>query len=98
MIINGVEQSVFIINKVSTEVDTLDSIDSMVINSISERISVMQEIKNSINSSLNDPSLISDPGMLTKVQAVMAEYTLQITLYEKLASSGLKGIDTLVKS
>lgn len=98
MIVNGVETTAFFINKVNTEVDTLDSIDAMVIHSLSERISVMQKMKNSINASLNDPSLTSDPGTLAKVQAIMAEYTLQITMYEKLASSGIKAIDTLVKS
>lgn len=98
MIINGVETSAFYINKVDSGIDSLNTLDSMVIQSLSDEISALQKVKDTITLSLDNPNLLSDPGQLTKIQAIIADYMLVIGLYEKMASSGLKAIDTLVKS
>lgn len=98
MIIDGVQTSAFVINRVSSEVDSLDELDAVIIKTVADKVSVMQDMKQSIISSLSEPSLLSDPGVLVRVQAAMAEYNLQIAMFEKMAASGLKAIDSLVKS
>lgn len=98
MIIIPLDVSMITINKIDSEADTLGSIDGLVIESMSQRITKMQHLKDSIMVDLINPTVISDPGALTRVQAALADYTLMISLYEKMASSAIKTIDTLVKS
>ncbi|MGL4951246.1 MAG: type III secretion system inner rod subunit SctI [Mycoplasma sp.] len=85
-----------IISKVDAK--DIGSIDSLFIEAISNKVSVMQDVKLSINNALSDPTLISDPASLARVQAMMADYSLNISLFEKIAQSGIKAVDTLVKS
>ncbi|MGL4222565.1 MAG: type III secretion system inner rod subunit SctI [Shewanella sp.] len=96
--IQGIEvyKEPLIISKVDK--NEIGSIDSLFIEAISNKVSVMQDVKLSINNALSDPTLISDPASLAKVQAMMADYSLNISLFEKIAQSGIKAVDTLVKS
>lgn len=95
---NNLEASAISINKVNSKVESLDELDFMLVDAVSDKITVMQALKENINISLTDPVLVSDPQALAKVQAMMAEYNVTITLFEKMASSGVKAVDTLVKS
>ena len=92
------ELSILSINKINNEENTVGTIDGMIIESMSSRISDMQKVKDQIISSLNNPILISDPGSLQKVQAMIADYQVTIELVSKVAQSAVRTVDTLVKS
>lgn len=91
-------ESNFSINRVENSYDGVDGIDVTMIEAMSDKVSVMQQVKAEISKAMTDPTLISDPGTLLKVQAMLADYQLNIEFSSKIASQLLKGVDTLVKS
>ncbi len=98
MAIEPVEGAKLELTRIVSEADSLDGVDAMMVEAMSDKISVLQSAKAEIQKSLLDPTLTSDPGALAAVQAMLADYQLNIELYSKIASTLLKNIDTLVKS
>lgn len=76
----------------------LDEIDSAIITALSDKVTVMQQVRDSIITSLADPILISDPAALMRVQALMADYSLNIEMASKMAQKIVSTVDSLVKS
>ncbi len=84
--------------RIISDLDAVDGVDYMILEAMSDKVSVLQTVKAEIQRSLTDPALTSDPAALAAVQAMLADYQLNIELYSKIASSLLKNVDTLVKS
>ncbi len=84
--------------RIISDTDAVDGVDYMILEAMSDKVSVLQSVKAEIQKSLLDPTLTSDPATLAAVQAMLADYQLNIELYSKIASSLLKNVDTLVKS
>ena len=86
------------VQKVSSQLDTVDGLDSLIIETMADKVSVLQSVKAEIKAALTDPTLTSDPAALAAVQAMLADYSLNIELYSKVSNSLLRHIDSLVKS
>ncbi len=88
----------FSINRIESEFDGVDGLDATFIEAMSDKISVMHQLKQEIAKALSNPTLASDPNALIQVHAMIADYNLNIEFAAKVASTLLKNVDTLVKS
>ncbi len=98
MQIEKIRGSDFSINRIESDFDGVDGIDAAFIEAMSDKISVMHQLKQEIAKALTNPTLTSDPSALIAVQAMVADYNLNIEFTAKIASTLLKNVDTLVKS
>ncbi len=98
MQVEKIQGSNFSINRIESEFDGVDGVDATFIEAMTDKISVMHQLKQEIAQALTNPVLTSDPGALIAVQAMIADYNLNIEYTAKIASTLLKNVDTLVKS
>lgn len=98
MQIEKIQGTDFSINRIESDFDGVDGLDATFIEAMSDKISVMHQLKQEIAAALTNPTLTSDPGALIAVQAMIADYNLNIEYTAKIASTLLKNVDTLVKS
>lgn len=76
----------------------LNSLDEEFVQALSDKMSVMHQMKKEMNQLAQNADQISDPATLLKVQAMLADYSLNVDLTSKIAQRILSGIDSLVKS
>lgn len=84
--------------KTTVENASLDTLDQEFLNAVSEKMAVMQEMKMQISTLTQRANGVTDPATLIKIQALMADYSLNVDLTSKIAQRLLTGIDSLVKS
>lgn len=98
MIIEPIQNSLSI-NRISSKgVDGLNDLDEEFIRAMADKMSVLQQAKLDITQMIDRSGSISDPAALIKMQAQLADYSLNVEFVSRFAQRVIGSIDSLVKS
>ncbi|MGL5334949.1 MAG: type III secretion system inner rod subunit SctI [Enterovibrio sp.] len=97
MIIEPIQNSLSI-NRMSNGVEGLNDLDEQFIRAMADKMSVMQQAKLDITQMIDRSGSVTDPAMLIKMQAQLADYSLNVEFVSRFAQRIIGSIDSLVKS
>ena len=97
MIIEPIKNGITV-TRISRKIEGLSDIDESFLEAVSNKMAVMQEMKVEINAMMSTTDNAIDPVTLVKMQALLADYSLNVDLVSKVAQRLIAGVDSLVKS